>query len=122
MKKFITVFLGLIVISVVLFFTIGYYLNFSEGYRSGRLVKISNKGIFFKTWEGEISQGVSDAQIFRFSVLDEEEVIIDKLKDLQGKAVKLTYKEKFVTMPWWGDTKYFVIDAEEVMDSNMNFY
>jgi hypothetical protein len=26
--------------------------------------------------------------------------------------VKLTYKERFATFPWWGDTKYFVIKAE----------
>ena len=45
-----------------------YYVPYSEGVRSGELIKISNKGVGIKTWEGEISQGISGAQIFKFSV------------------------------------------------------
>ena len=38
----------------------GYYLytaNYSEGSRSGRLIKISKKGVLFKTWEGQLDVG-----------------------------------------------------------------
>jgi hypothetical protein len=40
-------------------------LPYSEGVRSGQLIKFSSKESF-KTWEGEISQGISGAQIFSF--------------------------------------------------------
>jgi hypothetical protein len=83
---FIVVFLGL-----ALYFSAIYYITYSEGYRAGELVKFSHKGMLFKTWEGEISQGVSEAQIFTFSVEDKEKEVIQLLQDLQGKDVKLTY-------------------------------
>ena len=96
-----------------MYFSAIYYITYSEGYRAGKLVKFSHKGVLFKTWEGEISQGVSDAQTFTFSVEDNEKQVIQKLQDLQGKDVKLTYKERFGTFPWLGDTKYFVIKVEK---------
>ncbi|MFZ9003546.1 MAG: 6-phosphogluconate dehydrogenase, partial [Robiginitalea sp.] len=38
-------------------FAFVYYVPYSEGVRSGELIKFSRKGVLFKTWEGEISQG-----------------------------------------------------------------
>ncbi len=120
MKKVLYGFLGFIVLGIALYFTVIYFVIFSEGYRAGQLVKVTHKGLIFKTWEGEISQGVSDAQIFRFSVEDNEEEVIEDLKNLQGKMVKLTYKERFSTFPWWGDTKYYITDVEEVVENNFD--
>jgi hypothetical protein len=112
MKK-ILISIGLILTLIIAgYFTTVYYVSYSEGYRAGELIKFSHKGLLFKTWEGELSQGVSEAQRFEFSVEDKESTVIQELKDLQGKMVKLTYKERFATFPWWGDTKYFVIKAE----------
>ncbi len=113
MKKFLIGFIGIVVLGLVLYFSAIYYITYSEGYRAGELVKFSHKGIMFKTWEGEISQGVSEAQIFTFSVEDKEKEVIKSLQDLQGKDVKLTYKERFGTFPWLGDTKYFIIKVEK---------
>ncbi|SNR52042.1 6-phosphogluconate dehydrogenase [Lutibacter flavus] len=113
MKKFLIGFIGIVVLGLVLYFSVIYYITYSEGYRAGELVKFSHKGIMFKTWEGEISQGVSEAQIFTFSVEDKEKEVIKSLQDLQGKDVKLTYKERFGTFPWLGDTKYFIIKVEK---------
>ncbi|MBP2832951.1 6-phosphogluconate dehydrogenase [Aquimarina sp. U1-2] len=90
-----------------------YYATYSEGNRSGELIKFSNKGVLVKTWEGEISQGISGAQIFSFSVEDQEEDLIDKLAKFQGSYVKVTYKERFAKLWWLGDTKYFLIDVVE---------
>ena len=61
-----------------------------------------------KTWEGEISQGISGAQIFSFSVEDSNEQVIENLQKYQGSYVKLTYKERYKTFFWLGDTKYFI--------------
>ncbi len=114
MKKIAFITLGVIFFGTVLYFTAIYHFTYSEGYRAGELVKFSCKGIIFKTWEGEISQGVSEAQIFTFSVEDHEKEVIKLLQDLQGKEVKLTYIERFSTFPWLGDTKYFIIKVEKI--------
>lgn len=113
MKKFLYIFLGVFFLVIVLYFLSIYYFTYSEGYRAGELVKFSHKGLVFKTWEGEISQGVSEAQIFTFSVEDNEKEVIQLLQDLQGRDVKLTYKERFATFPWLGDTTYFITKVEE---------
>ena len=105
--------LGLIVLSLILiitsYFLFVYYVPYSKGIRTGELIKISNKGVLVKTWEGEISQGMSGAQIFSFSVTDRE--AIDKLKKYQGSYVRLTYIERYRTFFWLGDTKYFVTEV-----------
>ncbi|MFY7739607.1 MAG: 6-phosphogluconate dehydrogenase [Flavobacterium sp.] len=106
-----------IVVSIAIFatayFSFVYYATYSEGVRSGELIKISSKGVLFKTWEGEISQGISGAQIFKFSVLDKDEKVIEQLKEFQGKYVKVTYVERYRTFPWWGDTNYFITEVQQ---------
>jgi hypothetical protein len=95
----------------VLYFAFIYFVPYSEGTRAGELIKFSSRGIIVKTYEGEISQGVSGAQIFSFSVLDQEKEVIEKLKEYQGKYVKLGYVERFGTFSFWGDTNYFINDV-----------
>ena len=111
MRKVVFILISVLLLGTSAYFAFIYYVPFSEGFRSGELIKFSNKGILSKTWEGEISQGISGAQIFKFSVQDSEEEVIKKLKDFQGKYVKVTYKERFGTFFWLGDTKYFIIDV-----------
>ena len=108
MKKIVAILLLVVILGISGYFAFIYYVPFSEGYRSGELIKFSNKGVLVKTWEGEISQGISGAQIFSFSVEDGKQQLIQKLVDLQGKYVKLTYKERYDTFFWLGDTKYFI--------------
>jgi len=114
MKKIIALILLVLLIASTAYYSVVYYLHFSEGYRSGELIKISHKGFIFKTWEGEISQGVSESQRFVFSVEEKEAEVIDKLKNLQGKQVNLTYIERFNTFPWLGDTKYYITKVDIV--------
>lgn len=111
--KFLIKFLLFILIIAAGFFSFVYFVNYSEGVRAGKLVKFSNKGVLFKTWEGEISQGVSDAQTFVFSVQDNEKQAIEDLNRLQGKFVKLYYFERYKSLFWLGDTKYFITKVEE---------
>lgn len=113
----------------VLFFTLGligyisfaYYVPYSEGVRSGELIKISNKGYLVKTWEGEISQGISGAQIFKFSVEGKDQDIINKLKEYQGMYVKVDYIERYRTFFWWGDTRYFITKVQKENSPHFNF-
>lgn len=122
MKKVLIIFLLSIGLIAASYYAFLYYVPYSEGTRSGELIKFSYKGAITKTWEGEISQGISGAQIFSFSVLDKEEDVIQKLKDYQGKYVKVTYIERFGTFFFWGDTKYFItnISLEQSPHFNKN--
>lgn len=85
-----------------------YYTSFSDGIRTGELIKFSHKGYVFKTWEGELSQGLSGSQKFAFSVMDNQPEVIQKLKDNQGKFVRIEYIERYGTFYWWGDTNYYI--------------
>lgn len=108
MRKIIGIVVGVLAIGIAIYFTVMYYATFSEGIRSGELIKISNKGMVFKTWEGELSQGIAGAQIFKFSILDSDQTIISQMKEMQGEYVKVTYIERYRTFPWWGDTQYYI--------------
>ena len=104
----------IIVVFIIGFMTFVYFATFSEGYRAGELIKFSQRGVVFKTWEGELSQGVSNEKKFLFSVLDKDDEVIEQLVSLQGKKVRLTYKERYRTFAWWGDTRHFIIKAEKI--------
>ncbi|MGV6828704.1 MAG: 6-phosphogluconate dehydrogenase [Flavobacteriales bacterium] len=120
MKK---IFLLILVAIIALFFmwlAFIYYVPYSEGTRSGELIKISHKGVVFKTWEGEISQGISGAQIFSFSVLDKDKKVIKDLQEFQGNYVKLKYIERYATFSFWGDTNYFVTEVKKEKSPHFN--
>jgi len=120
MKKILGFILLAIFICSLAYYAFIYFIPYSQGVRSGELIKISNKGIAFKTWEGEISQGISGAQIFKFSVEDNKETVITELQKLQGRYVKVTYVERFGTFFWLGDTKYFITEVAEENSPHFN--
>jgi hypothetical protein len=120
MKKILFIILGGLLGIYILYFLFVSFVPYSEGTRAGELIKFSHKGVIVKTWEGEISQGISGAQIFEFSVLDKEEEVIEKLQEFQGRYVKLTYEERFDTFFFWGDTKYFISEVEEEQSPHFN--
>jgi len=112
MKRFLT-YTGLALLIVFIAYVLFvYFVTFSEGYRAGELIKISKRGVMFKTWEGRLSQGVSEEQQFNFSVQKSDKEVLEKLKEFQGERVKVTYIERFGTFYWLGDTKYFVKEVE----------
>ncbi len=113
MRKILALIIVFIVLFVALYLTFNYYATYSDGTRSGELIKFSHKGLAIKTYEGELSQGISGAQIFAFSVMDSETKVIADLKELQGGYVKVNYVERYRTFPWWGDTKYFITAVEK---------
>jgi len=91
-----------------------YFYTYSEGYRAGLLQKFSNKGTFFKTYEGELilssvssNQNVALAsEKFLFSVTDKKIAI--RFDTLQGRNVIVHYVEKNGAVFWRGDSKYLV--------------
>ena len=113
MRKFLLIIVSFIIIGISAYFAFNYYATYSEGTRSGELIKFSRKGLAIKTYEGELSQGISGAQIFAFSVMDSETKVIADMKELQGGYVKVSYVERYRTFPWWGDSKYFITSIEK---------
>ncbi len=120
MKKIIFIILGSLIAIYLLYFAFVYFVPYSEGTRAGELIKFSHKGVLVKTWEGEISQGISGAQIFSFSVLDKESEIIENLKKYQGSYVKVNYVERYSTFFFWGDTNYFITGVEKEQSPHFN--
>ncbi len=113
--------IGIVVIGllVAIYFLFG---NYSDGTRAGTIVKLSNKGYFFKTMEGQLNlggltqeSGSPASSIWDFSVTSNDAQLIKDLEDanLNGHRIKLYYKEKYYTLPWSGDTKYFVYKVEK---------
>ncbi len=120
MKKVLFIILGSLLALYLLYFAFVYYVPYSEGTRAGELIKFSHRGVLIKTWEGEISQGISGAQIFSFSVLDQDKEVIERLKEYQGSYVKATYVERFASFAIWGDTKYFITEVEKENSPHFN--
>jgi hypothetical protein len=91
-----------------------YFYTYSEGYRAGLLQKFSNKGTFFKTYEGEmiLSSVSSTANVtlasdkFFFSVPRKNLSI--QFDTLQGRNVIVHYIQKNGAVFWRGDSEYLV--------------
>jgi len=106
----------LITLSVVLilFIYFRFFYNYSEGYRAGLLQKFSNKGVIFKTYEGEmILSSVSSnrdvalaSEKFLFTMTNKD--IVRQFDTLQGEMVIVHYREKMGRLFWRGDSKYLV--------------
>jgi len=120
MKKILFLVLTGIFLLAAGWFAFVYYVPYSKGTRTGELIKFSNKGVIYKTWEGEISQGISGAQIFSFSVLDQEQEVIDNLNIYQGRYIKVEYIERYSTFSFWGDTKYFITKVTPEQSPHFN--
>jgi hypothetical protein len=129
MKKLLA-FLILVVLAaggVVAYFAFGSY---SEGFRAGTVIKLSNKGVAFKTYEGQLNLGLvlneGDAgiastevsNIWQFSVLKSDTAVLRKLEEamLNGHRAKLHYEEKYIKLPWRGETLYLVNGVESLVN------
>ncbi len=113
-RRFFRWFLTLSVIFLGAFIYWKYFYTYSEGYRAGLLQKFSNKGTFFKTYEGEIilssvsstSNVAIASEKFFFSVINKE--LVTQFDTLQGENVIVHYIQKNGAVFWRGDSKYLV--------------
>ena len=87
----------------VVSFNGGYNPDYSDGSRVGELYKISKKGVFWKSWEGELKLsefnlrkgGDDGSNVFEFSSLSDD--LGQKLQALQGRRVKITYRQWLIS-------------------------
>lgn len=117
------VFISLLVIAIAVFAFL-YWATYEEGVMAGKVLRISEKGMLFKTYEGKINletfgalRGASPiAESFDFSVYKSERELIEELRrvSLSGERVNLYFEKHYLTFPWRGDTKYFVTRVERL--------
>jgi hypothetical protein len=113
-KKVTKWILAILAVVLILFIYFRYIYNYSEGYRAGLLQKFSNKGVIFKTYEGEmILSSVSSnkdvalaSEKFLFTMTNRN--IVRQFDTLQGEMVIVHYREKMGRLFWRGDSKYLV--------------
>ena len=118
MKKVLFALLLLVVLGALGFFLWSGW-TYSEGSRSGYLFKISKKGYVFKTYEGQLNLGGigagdggigSENKYWNFSVSNGE--VFEEMERYEGKRVNLKYRQVMRSLPWQGETDYFVEDVE----------
>jgi hypothetical protein len=108
-KKIISILLLLSLVSAGVCYLVLNY-NYSQGNRVGKLVKLSKKGFFPKTWEGTLDLGSGDRLTWDFSVHSDE--LAEKLLKQSGKMVNLEYRELLF--------KVFYLTEYDVMSFSLN--
>ena len=92
------------------------HLAYARGERVGYVQKFSRRGWICKTWEGElamVSMPGSEPEKFYFSTSSEP--IATQVNSTLGKRVRLRYAQhKFVPSSCFGDTEFFVGEAQPI--------
>lgn len=101
-----------------------YFGVYERGVMSGKVLRITEKGMVFKTYEGKLNlesfgalKGASPvAETFDFSVESNQTDVIKQLEQvsLSGERVSLHFVKRYMKFPWRGDTSYFIesVDRE----------
>jgi len=121
-RKIIRIILITIVVVGVIVFSFMYWGTYDSGVMAGKILRISERGVIFKTYEGKINletfgalRGASPiAESFDFSVEKGETELIKELQTvaLSGERVNLYFKKRYARFPWRGETKYFATRIE----------
>ncbi len=103
-------------------FSFFYFGTYESGVLAGKVLRITEKGVIFKTHEGKINlesfgalKGANPiAETFDFSVENSEVDVIKQLQEvaLTGERVNLKFEKRYMAFFWRGDTKYFVTEVE----------
>lgn len=123
-KRVVKILLTIILVTGLGFVSFMYWGVYDEGVRAGTILRISKKGMLFKTYEGQLNLETFGAlkganpimEAFDFSVEGSEEEVLKQLQEaaLTGERVNLHYKKRYTTFPWRGDTKYFIVKVERI--------
>ena len=108
------IFVGVFIISFALSKFIAIDYVYSDGVKNGTLTKITQKGLIFKTYEGQLNLGgmVSDgdggmvANVFNFSMKDDN--LFKELQANQNSRVSLKYNQYLNVPITVGSSNYIV--------------
>ncbi len=113
-----------VVIPLLLFFIytmITLTWSYSTGERAGYVQKLSEKGLFCKTYEGElilVTVPGTQAEKFFFSVPDK--AVARKINETIGKRVRLVYEQHIgVPTNCYAETQYYVTDVEVIAGESL---
>ena len=123
-KQFFRIAVTVILIAFIVFFGFSYFAVYERGTMAGKVLRVSERGMLFKTYEGKINletfgalKGASPiAESFDFSVEKSQGNVVKELQDvaLSGERVNLYFVKRYMSFPWRGETKYFVEKVERV--------
>jgi hypothetical protein len=123
-KKVVRIILITLIVVGIGVFSFYYWGVYDEGVRAGNVLRISKKGMLFKTYEGQLNlqtfgglKGTNPLmESFDFSVEPGNDEVIRDLEAvaLSGERVNLHYVKRYTTFPWRGDTKYFITKVERL--------
>jgi len=112
----------IILVLMIGIFAFTYFGIYDEGVRAGTVLRVSKKGIIFKTYEGQLNldsfgalKGTTPfAETFNFSVEKNKADVVRELEAvaLSGERVNLHYIKRYVGFPWRGETKYYITQVE----------
>ncbi len=121
-KRVFKIVVVLCVVAGAAVFSFLYWGVYDEGVRAGTVLRISKRGVLFKTYEGQLNlqtfgalKGVNPImESFDFSVESNETQVLKDLEAvaLSGERVNLQYIRRYRIFPWRGDTKYFIVKVE----------
>jgi len=123
-KSFIKRALIVIVVVGILILSFLYFATYDDGVMAGKVLRISKKGVMFKTYEGKLNvetfgslKGASPiAESYDFSVEGHQDAVIKLLEEvaLSGERVNLHYIKRYTKFPWRGETNTFVTQVERL--------
>lgn len=96
----------------------GLIRGYSDGVREGYITKVSDKGVVWKTWEGQIQVGTGEMaalqQPFDFSIPKNKRDLYEAAMVNLGKRVRITYVEWLLIPYSVGSSGYEVVSIEPV--------
>ncbi len=123
-KSFLKKLLLILLVLGAATFSFLYWGTYETGVMAGKVIRISEKGVLFKTYEGKLNlesfgalKGTSPiAESFDFSVEGQNTEVIQALQQvaLSGERVNLYFNKRYMAFPWRGETKYFVNKVERI--------
>lgn len=119
-KRIFLILLTVIAIFCIYVFICG--LTYSSGTRTGVVIKVSQKGFIFKTYEGELNLGgfsqgegtIIAKNIWNFSIQKNDTAIYNTITRSEGRQIRLHYKEVIKHFFWQSETSYFIDKAEPI--------
>ncbi|MES1227003.1 MAG: hypothetical protein ABUT20_66635, partial [Bacteroidota bacterium] len=104
-KKAVRILLLAVVVVGAIVFSVLYWGTFEDGVMAGKILRVSKKGVLFKTYEGKINldtfgalKGASPiAESFDFSVEKSETELIKQLEEvaLSGERVNMHFVKRY---------------------------
>jgi hypothetical protein len=114
--------LALVIGAIV--FSFLYLGVYERGIMAGKVLRVTQKGVIFKTYEGKLNletfgalKGTSPiAESFDFSVESDRQDVIRELEQvaLSGERVNLHFIKRYTAFSWRGDTRYFIDQVERI--------